>query len=96
MINKTFKQPVSIFVGLGFPHQVANVLDAYRILSEWNSPRCPAHASALKACKAALAGEVKEETALGNFEDFARSRGILVPEALEAVALANLSGHAAA
>jgi hypothetical protein len=30
-----FRQPVSIFVGLGFPAEVRSVIDAYRHLVEW-------------------------------------------------------------
>jgi hypothetical protein len=93
MTTKPFEQPVSIFVGLGFPHQVDSVLDAYRILSEWHGPRGPAHTAALKACQAALAGDVDPETARGIFVAFARSRGILVPEAVNAAALAALGGR---
>src|SRR5690349_7562326 len=53
-----FRQPVFILVGLGFPAEVRNVLEAYRHLSEWPATnRDSAHSIALKACAAALRGE---------------------------------------
>ncbi|MBY2912280.1 DUF982 domain-containing protein [Rhizobium leguminosarum] len=76
-----FKQPVSIFVGLGFPAEVRSVMDAYRHLVEWpGSPRDAAHAVALKACRAALRGEIEAETARGLFAAFAKKHDLLAPE----------------
>jgi len=50
-----FRQPVTIFVGLGFPAEVQTVMDAYRHLAEWPaSLRDIAHSVALRACSAAL------------------------------------------
>ncbi|RWY75269.1 DUF982 domain-containing protein [Rhizobium sp. WSM1325] len=76
-----FKQPVSIFVGLGFPAEVHSVMDAYRHLVEWPaSPREAAHSVALQACRAALRGEIEAETARGLFAAFAGKHDLLAPE----------------
>ncbi|MGN7713663.1 DUF982 domain-containing protein [Agrobacterium tumefaciens] len=76
-----FKQPVSILVGLGFPAEVRGVTDAYRHLAEWPaSLRGPAHSVALKACSAALRGEIEAETARGLFAAFAEKHDLLAPE----------------
>ena len=76
-----FRQPVSILVGLGFPAEVRGVMDAYRHLSEWPaSSRDTAHSIALKACSAALRGEIEAETARGLFAAFAAKHDQLAPE----------------
>ncbi|MBB3595868.1 hypothetical protein FHX08_006288 [Rhizobium sp. BK529] len=76
-----FKRPVSILVGLGFPAEVGGVMDAYRYLSEWPaSLRDAAHSIALKACGAALRGEVEAETARGLFAAFAEKHDLLAPK----------------
>jgi hypothetical protein len=77
-----FRKPVSILVGLGFPAEVRSVMDAYRHLAE--SPaslRDAAHAVALKACSAALRGEIEAETARGLFAAFAEKHDLLAPDA---------------
>ena len=76
-----FEEPVSIIVGLGIPVQVGTVAEAYAILSEWPvNQRGPAHDIALKACRAALAGEIDADTARGTFAAFAARSGILTPD----------------
>lgn len=76
-----FRQPVSILVGLGFPAEVRSVMDAYRHLVEWpGSQRDGAHSVALKACSAALRGEIEAETACGLFAAFAEKHDLLAPE----------------
>ena len=65
-----FRQPVSILVGLGYRHLV-----------EWPaSQRDGAHSIALKACSAALRGEIEAETARGLFTAFAEKHDLLAPE----------------
>ncbi|MBZ9606130.1 MULTISPECIES: DUF982 domain-containing protein [Phyllobacterium] len=77
----TFNTPVMIIVGLGFPTEVRTVAEAYALLSEWSlSKKEPAHAMALKACKAALCGDVEAETARGLFVAFARKHDALAPD----------------
>jgi hypothetical protein len=69
-----FRQPVSILVGLGFPTEVRSVMDAYRHLVEWPAAqRDGAHKVALKACNAALRGEIEAETARGLFAALRRN-----------------------
>jgi hypothetical protein len=76
-----FRQPVSILVGLGFPAEVRSVIDAYRHLTEWPaSLRDSAHSVALKACSAALRGEIEAETARGLFAAFAEKHDLLAPD----------------
>jgi hypothetical protein len=82
-----FDRPLSIFVGLGFPRQVQSVVEAYQLLQDWSEARGPAHAAALKACRAAMAGEIDAETARGVVEGFARHRGILVSDVVAAGAM---------
>lgn len=76
-----FKEPVSILVGLGFPAEVRSAMDAYRHLVEWpEAHRDSAHSVALKACGAALRGEIEAETARGLFAAFAEKHDLLAPE----------------
>jgi len=87
-----FRHPVTILVGLGFPAEVRNVMDAYRHLSEWpTSFRDTVHSVALKACQAALRGEIEAETARGLFAAFAAKHDLLAPET-SAVAASRMRG----
>lgn len=82
-----FREPVTILVGLGFPAQVRGVMDAYQHLVEWpNSFRDRAHAVALKACQAAIRGEIEAETARGLFVAFAEKHELLTTETPAVVA----------
>lgn len=76
-----FREPVSILVGLGFPAKVRSAMDAYRYLVECPAAlRDTAHSVALKACGAALLGEIEAETARGLFAAFAEKHDLLAPE----------------
>lgn len=79
MLAKPFEKPVRVWVGLGFPRQINTVVDAYQFLLDWcgNSPEQKA---AMRACKAALAGDVDADTARGVFVAFARKKDILVED----------------
>ena len=79
MLSKPFEPPVRVWVGLGFPRQLNTVVDAYQFLMSWcgNSPEQKA---AIRACKAALVGDVDAETARGIFVAFARKKDILVED----------------
>jgi hypothetical protein len=80
----SFPQPVPIFVGLGFPREVGDVLEAYKLLNEWpEGGRGPAHLGALHTCGAVLGGHGTAMDAREAFEAFAADRGILAPEALQ-------------
>ncbi|SOC90441.1 Protein of unknown function [Rhizobium sp. AN5] len=77
-----FRKPVTILVGLGFRAEVCNVMDAYRHLVEWPvSFRDATHSVALKACQAAMRGEIEAETARGLFAAFADKHNLLAPDA---------------
>ncbi|WP_412065699.1 DUF982 domain-containing protein [Rhizobium sp. SYY.PMSO] len=76
-----FREPVCILVGFGFPAKVRSVTDAYRHLCEWPaSLRDTAHSIALKACGAAMRGEIEAETARGLFAAFADRNDLLAPD----------------
>lgn len=79
MLAKPFEKPIRVWFGLGFPRQLNTVADAYQMLLNWcgNSPEQKA---AIRACKAALAGDVEAETARGVFLAFARKKDILVED----------------
>ncbi|MGI6853890.1 DUF982 domain-containing protein [Mesorhizobium sp. 1B3] len=79
MLAKPFEKPVRVWVGLGFPRQMNTVVDAYQFLLDWcgNSPEQKA---AMRACKAALAGDIDAGTARGVFVAFARRKNILVED----------------
>ncbi|BCG82497.1 DUF982 domain-containing protein [Mesorhizobium sp. 113-3-3] len=79
MLSKPFEKPVRVWVGLGFPRQLNTVADAYQFAVEWcgNSPEQKA---AIRACKAALVGDVDPETARGVFTAFARKKDILMED----------------
>ena len=84
MPTLSFTQPVSVFVGLGFPREVADVLEAYKLLNEWpQSSRGSDHLAALHSCAAVLGGHGTVIHAQRAFEDFANARGVLAPEALQ-------------
>lgn len=79
MLPRIFDKPVFVLVGLGIPRRIETVFDAYRFLLDWpgNSPQ---QRAALRACKAAFAGEIDAETARGVFVAFAQRKDILVEE----------------
>ncbi|CAI2936051.1 DUF982 domain-containing protein [Aminobacter niigataensis] len=79
MFGQPFEKPIRVWVGLGFPRQLNTVADAYQFAMEWcgNSPE---QRAAIRACKAALCGDVDAETARGVFTAFARKKDILVQD----------------
>ncbi|AUX78586.1 DUF982 domain-containing protein [Sinorhizobium fredii] len=82
MEHHRFRHPVPIFVGLGFPAEIHGVSEAYAWLNEWPpSKRNPAHAIALNACKAAIAGEIDAEVARTALVACARRANLLAPDA---------------
>jgi hypothetical protein len=88
MSAKFFARPVSIFSEVGIPLQIESADEAYVTLMEWTRARGPAHEAALNASRAAMLGDVDTEVARGIFEGFARMRGVLVPDAVGAAAIA--------
>ncbi|MCA1441704.1 DUF982 domain-containing protein [Ensifer sp. IC4062] len=86
------RQPVSVFVGLGFPAEIHGLSEAYTWLNEWPpSKRNPAHAIALNACKAAIAGEIDAEIARTALVACARRANLLAPDAGTVLAAARSS-----
>ena len=76
-----FEQPVIILTGLGIPTPVRSVMHAYRLLLEWPGlDRDPTHAIAVKACKAAINGDIEAATARSVFVGFAEKHDLLAPE----------------
>ncbi|WP_274630837.1 DUF982 domain-containing protein [Arvimicrobium flavum] len=81
MLSQPFEKPVRVWVGLGFPRQLNSVVDAYQFVVDWcgNSPE---QRAVIRACKAALAGEIDAETARGILVQFARKKDILVEDGM--------------
>jgi hypothetical protein len=79
MLAQPFLKPVLVWVGLGFPRQLNTVADAYQFAAEWGG-NSPEQRAAIRACKAALAGDIDAETARGVFTAFARKKDILVED----------------
>ena len=79
MLSQPFAEPVQVWVGLGFPRQINSVVDAYQFANEYcgNSPE---QRAAIRACKAALTGEIDPETARGIFVAFAKKKGLIVDD----------------
>ncbi len=79
MLSQPFEKPLRVWVGLGFPRQLNSVVDAYQFVTDWcgNSPEQKA---AIRACKAALTGDIDAETARGVVMQFAKKKNILVEE----------------
>jgi hypothetical protein len=89
-----FEEPVTLLVGMGFPARIESVVEAYALLQDW--PACSrngAHAVALNACKAGIAGEIDPETVRATLIAFARRHDILVPD-MVSLAPAALAGGA--
>lgn len=84
MRKLAFSEPVSIFVGLDFPCDVADVLEAYKILNDWpHSTRDAGHLTALHTCAAVLGGHGTATEARRALYDFAEEHGMLNQEALQ-------------
>ena len=79
MLAQRFEKPVLVWVGLGFPRRLNTVIDAYQFARDWCG-NGPEQRAAIRACKAALAGEVDAETARGVFAAFARKKDILIED----------------
>jgi len=78
-----FERPVVILVGLGHPAAISSVMEAYMFLVDWPpSKRDPAHQFAIKACLAAMRGDVEAETVRGIFVTLAEKYDILAPDAV--------------
>ncbi|MGB3537495.1 MAG: DUF982 domain-containing protein [Mesorhizobium sp.] len=76
-----FDRSVSVFIGLGFPREIANVVEAYDILIEWKGIRDLDQNGAIEVCRKALNGERTGRDARLAFQKFALNKGILSEEA---------------
>jgi len=74
-----FEKPLRILVGLGFPRQIDTVAEAYQCAIE-HGMDSPERRAAIKACRAALAGDIEVETARGIFAAFARKTDLLIED----------------
>lgn len=94
MNNRTFEKPIETIVGLGFIKPIRTVEEAYAFLMDWRG--APGgdgkHSVALKAVKAALAGEVEAKTVRPFVETFAKAAGVLVPDMDGVIANAAIGG----
>lgn len=91
MTPDIFHVPVRILVGLGFPRDIRSPLDAVVYLDDVPKPaRNSAYTMALRACKAALAGEIEAETARGTFVAYAHKQDILAPLTEDVVAATSM------
>jgi hypothetical protein len=84
--RRSGRWPVEVFVGLGFPIEIATILSAFQFLNEWPGSRGIYHQRAIDACRASLAGTGDDTQARKAFIEFARDRDILAPEALATTA----------
>ncbi|NKN35849.1 DUF982 domain-containing protein [Agrobacterium sp. a22-2] len=76
-----FETPVTILTGLGIPTEIPTVTHAYELLMDWPADSYdPARALALKACMAALSGDIEAETARSVFAAFAEKHDLIAPD----------------
>ncbi len=81
MTSDDFERPVVILTGLGHPAAIASAMEAYMFLADWPaSRRDPVHGFALKACLAAIRGEIEPNTARGLFASWAEKHDLLAPD----------------
>ncbi|POR48348.1 DUF982 domain-containing protein [Bosea psychrotolerans] len=81
MRTDLFARPVTILTGPGFPRAVRSLTEAYQLLiDDPGFTRDAGYTFALKACQAALAGEIEVETARGLFVALAEKHDLLAPD----------------
>jgi HEAT repeat protein len=94
MTHDRFEEPVTVLVGMGLPARIETVAEAHALLQDWPAvSRSSAHAIALNACKAGIAGEIDPETVRATLVAFARRHDILAPD-MVSMAPAALAGRA--
>ncbi|RRH95957.1 DUF982 domain-containing protein [Mesorhizobium tamadayense] len=94
MEHDRFEEPVTILVGMGLPVRIETVMEAFALLQDWLAAnRSSAHAIALNACRAGIAGEIDAETVRATLVAFARRHDILLPD-MVSLAPAALAGGA--
>jgi hypothetical protein len=81
MRTDIFARPVTILTGFGSPKTIRSTTEAHQLLlDDPGFPRDAVHAFAVKACQAALAGEIETETARGLFIALAERHDLLAPD----------------
>lgn len=81
MQHDAFDEPVTIFVGLGYPREIHTATEAYAFMNEWPlAHRRPGHTAAMTTCRIAMNGGALPTEARAAFAAFARRAGILAPE----------------
>ncbi|AZO81897.1 MULTISPECIES: DUF982 domain-containing protein [unclassified Bosea (in: a-proteobacteria)] len=76
-----FKRPIIVLTAFGLPTVISSAMEAYLFLADWPAGRRdPAHSFAMKACQAAVRGDIEAETARGVFAAFAEKQDILAPD----------------
>ncbi|SFC26342.1 Protein of unknown function [Bosea sp. CRIB-10] len=81
MTSDDFERPVVILTGFGHPTAIASAMEAYMFLADWPArKRDPAHGFVLKACLAAIRGEIEPDTARGLFASWAEKHDLLAPD----------------
>ena len=82
MLGYTFRAPLTVLVGMGFPKKIRGVMDAISYLDEQPSfLRDEAFHAALDACRDALNRAASVEEARDVFCALVRRRGVLVEDA---------------
>lgn len=81
MTSDDFERPVVILTGLGHPAAIASAMEAYMFLADWPAGRRDeVHGFALKACLAAIRGEIEPNTARGLLASWAEKHDLLAPD----------------
>ncbi len=76
-----FMRPIIVLTAFGRPTVISSAMEACVFLADWPAGRRdPAHSFAMKACQAALRGDIDAETARGVFAAFAEKQDILAPD----------------
>ncbi|CAM5202765.1 hypothetical protein BTHI11S_05416 [Bosea thiooxidans] len=76
-----FRRPIIVLTAFGRPTVISSAMEAYVFLADWPAGRRgPAHSFAMKACRAAVRGDIEAETARGIFAAFAEKHDILAPD----------------
>lgn len=79
MVDIDFPFPVQVLVGMGFPVQIHNVLDAIQLMDgQPTQARDEAYQATYSACREALSGAIPTFEAYEVFCALMRRRGLLV------------------
>lgn len=79
MTTGRFAVPVTLLVGLGYPLTISSALSALKFLEEQPGD-CRQKATALAACRAAIAGRTVASTARFALVAYAKKKDILLDE----------------